>query len=336
MRIGIIGFGYWGPNLYRNFSTHPECSVIAIADSSPLKREQIKRLNERLLVFEDGKELIDRPEVDAVVVASPVATHYPLAKYAIEKGKPVLVEKPICASTDEAQELVEYARRSDVPLMVDHTFLFNGAVQMIRDMYQRRELGTISYYDSMRVNLGLFQPDVSVLWDLAPHDFSIIRFILGEEPIYYEGSGYCHVNDHLPDIVYITAYFPSNVVAHFNLSWMSPVKVRRTAIGGSEKMVVWDDLDRDEPIRIYNSGIKVQPSEQRAAIIPSYRIGDVLAPRVRAPEPLSRVVDHFIKVIKKEEYPIMSGEDGLAIVRMLEKAHAAVEMSSRRYNSARQ
>jgi predicted dehydrogenase len=211
--------------------------------------------------------------------------------------------------------------------MVDHTFLFTGAVATMREICARGELGKITYYDSMRINLGLFQPDVSVLWDLAPHDVSVMDYLLGEEAVHVEATGYSHVNAGLPDIAYVTLHFASDCVAHFNLSWMSPVKVRRTAIGGSRKMLVWDDLDREEKVKIYSSGIELLPEDQRLTIIPQYRVGDIYSPRVSNREALANMVDHFAAVIAGKSPSIADAERGLRVVRILERAQAALDRS---------
>jgi predicted dehydrogenase len=271
--------------------------------------------------------MIDRRDVAAVVIATPVATHFPLARRAIERGKHVLLEKPMCRTSAECTELVELAAAAGVTLMVDHTFLFSGAVQKLRELSKSGSLGKISYYDSLRVNLGIFQPDVNVLWDLAPHDFSILDYVIGAEPVHIEATGYCHVNSHMPDIAYVTMHCRGDVIAHLNLSWMSPAKVRRIAIGGDRQMVVWDDLDREERIRIYDSGIKVRPMDQRFTIIPEYRIGDIHSPRIPNTEALGAVMHHFADVIETRKASIMGGQQGLRVVRMLEAAQASLDAS---------
>ncbi|MBY0430541.1 MAG: Gfo/Idh/MocA family oxidoreductase, partial [Rhodospirillales bacterium] len=271
IKIGIIGYGYWGPNLLRNFAGSQRFQVTAVADASEQRRQAALCLAPQVHLFDSGEELIRSGMVDAVAIATPVRYHYPLARLAIEHGKHVLVEKPMCDQVDHAEDLVARAAAAGVALMVDHTFLFTGAVQSIGELVKSGKLGKLSYYDSVRVNLGLFQPDVNALWDLAPHDLSILDYLMDEDPVHVEAGGHCHVNPMLPDIVYLTLHFASDAVAHFNLSWMSPVKVRRVAVGGSEKMVVWDDLDRDEKIRIYDTGIQVHPEDERAVIIPQYR-----------------------------------------------------------------
>ena len=327
IRIGLIGYGYWGPTLLRNFTINPLFEVIAVADASAARRAEVRRWSSTARLLEAGEELIALPDTDAVVIATPVATHFQLAQQALKAGKHVLVEKPMCGTSDDARELISLANAKERVLMVDHTFLFTGAVQKIRKMVEQGELGRISYIDSMRVNLGLFQPDVNVLWDLGPHDISIVDHILGEQPLHIEASGYCHVNSQLPDIAYLTMHYPSRIVVHLNLSWMSPVKVRRLAIGGSERMLVWDDLNSEEKIKIYNSGIDFHPPEARDVVVPGYRIGDIFSPRVPLREALAGVVEHFGKVITGEERSIMDGDSGLRVVSILEEAQKALDAS---------
>jgi predicted dehydrogenase len=324
---GLVGYGYWGPNLLRNMAASKRFAVKAVAERDPARLRQAQSDAPGAQCLEDAEELIKHPALSAVVIATPVATHFPLARQAIMRGKHVLIEKPMCASAAECEELVGLAQRHKVTLMVDHTFLFTGAVQKLRELNSSNALGKISYYDSLRVNLGLFQPDVNVLWDLAPHDFSILDYVIGVEPIHVEATGYCHVNPHLPDIAYVTIHCASGMIAHFNLSWMSPVKVRRIAIGGDRQMAVWDDLDREEKIRIYNSGIRFQPEDERLTIIPEYRIGDIYSPRVPSREALVGMIEHFANVIQGREAPIMGGDKGLRVVKMLEAAQASLDAS---------
>jgi predicted dehydrogenase len=326
-KIGLIGYGYWGTNLFRNFSNSLDFRLVAVADQDEKRRWAASRMFGAGRITASALDLIQDDEIEAVAIATPVATHFDLARRAMLGGKHVLVEKPMCATVAEAEELNEIAVRQGVVLMVDHTFLFTGAVQRIAELVRAGELGRICYYDSMRVNLGLFQPDVNVLWDLAPHDLSIIDFLVDEEPTQIEASGYCHVNQHLPDIAYLTLHYASPMVAHLNLSWMSPIKVRRVAIGGTDKMVVWDDLDREEKVKIFNSGIQVQPEDQRPVIIPDYRIGDIYSPRIANREALASVVEHFAQVINGEAVSIMSGERGLRVVRILETSQRVLDES---------
>lgn len=335
IRIGLLGFGYWGPNLLRNFAACPETRVVAVADRRPDRLERVAALDPSVRRTTDADDILDDPEIDAVAIATPVATHHPFGRRAIERGKHVLIEKPMAASAAEAEELVALAARRGVTLMVDHTFLFNAAVRHIQRMVKAGELGEVSYIDSLRVNLGLFQPDVNVLWDLAPHDLSIIDFILGESPIHVEAAGHCHVNPHLPDIAYLTLHFPSNAVAHLNLSWMSPIKVRRMAIGGTRQMLVWDDLNQEEKVKIYACGIEFQSEEQRAVIIPEYRIGDIHAPRIPKAEPLAGVARHFAAVIAGREASVMDGAQGLRVVRVLEMAQTVLDRNLREVSDRR-
>jgi predicted dehydrogenase len=255
IRVGVCGFGYWGPKLVRAFSSNPAFRVAAVADIKAAARDRAHELGPAIRVYGGAEELIVSPEIDAIAIATPVLTHYPLALRALKRGKHVLVEKPMCASADEGRELVAVADRMKRTLMVDHPYIFHGAVHKLKELKVSGALGKITYYDSLRVNLGLFQPDMNVLWDLAPHDFSILSFIVEEQPVYVEATGYCHVNPNLPDIVYITLHYASRIIAHLNLSWMSPVKARRIAFGGTKQMVVWNDLDPDEKVKIYDSGI---------------------------------------------------------------------------------
>ena len=320
LKVGLIGYGYWGVNLFRNLASSRLFHLAAVADQSAARQAALRTIFERGQVTGSAEQLVCDKEIEAVFIATPVATHFALARQAILAGKHVFVEKPMSATVAEAEELVDLAERHGVVLMVDHTYLFTGAIQCIAETVHSGELGRLCYYDSMRINLGLFQPDVNVLWDLAPHDLSILDYLLDEEPAQIAASFYCHVNRHLPDIAYLTLHYASNVVAHLNLSWMSPTKVRRIAIGGTRKMMVWDDLNREERIKIFNSGIQFQPEDQRSVIIPDYRIGDIYSPRISNREALTGAVEHFAQVVAGTDTPIMDGRRGLRIVRILESA----------------
>lgn len=335
IRVGIIGYGYWGPKLLRNFLGNPRFRVVALADRDREVRARLESHNPDLSVMEDGLELARRPDIDAVVVATPLMTHFPLAQAALEGGKHVLVEKPLAASTEQVEALIGIAERNRLTLMVDHTFLFTSAVACIRDVIARGDLGEVCYFDSMRANLGLFQPDVNCLWDLAPHDLSIINHVLAEQVCEVEASGYCHVNDDLPDMVYLTLHFAQKRIAHLNLSWMSPVKVRRFTVGGNRRMLVWDDLNPEQRIQIHDSGIEFQPEDSRATIIPAYRLGDIYAPRLSESEALAGVVGHFADVIEQRAESIMNGRHGLEVVRILEMAQKRLDESLARLVATR-
>jgi predicted dehydrogenase len=247
----------------------------------------------------------------------------------------VLLEKPMCANVDEGRELVAVAERTRRTLMVDHTYLFNPAVRKLKELKLSGALGRITYYDSLRVNLGLFQSDVNVLWDLAPHDYSIMDFILEEQPADIEATGYCHVNSQLPDIAYVTLHYSSNIIAHLNLSWISPVKARRVALGGTGQMVVWDDLNPDEKLKVYNSGIEIRSQDERRVLVPGYRIGDISSPRLSPREPLAGVVEHFRRVIAGIEPPLADGRFGLRVIDLLERTQRALDASLARVATLR-
>lgn len=325
IRIGVIGYGYWGPNLVRNFIASGRFEVVTIADPKPDVRDETARKNPGVIIVADAVEVLARKDIEAVAIATPVSTHFALTRQALLHGKHVLIEKPLCTSVAEGEELIALADGACRVLMVDHTFLFTGAVQTIRRIVQSGEIGKICYFDSMRVNLGLFQADVNCLWDLAPHDLSVIDQLIQDKVVAIDAAGYSHFNPKLPDIVYLTLHYEDDVVAHFNLSWMSPVKVRRFAIGGTQRMLIWDDLDEDQKIRIYNSGIEFRPEDQRSTIIPDYRIGDIYSPRVSRHEALTGVVDHFAQVIEGKTESIMSAHHGLRVVRILEEAQRILD-----------
>jgi len=334
LNVGLIGYGYWGPNLFRNFNANSGFRVTAVADRCPAVREKLAKAHPGLIIVAEAGELITMAGIDALAVATPVATHYPIASKALDAGKHVMMEKPLCTTAEEARDLITRAERAGRVLMVDHTFLFTGAVQTIQDLHRKGDLGDVCYFDSVRVNLGLFQPDVNVLWDLAPHDLSILNTLVDEDPLHVEAAGYCHVNPGLPDMVYLTLHYPDNKVAHLNLSWMSPVKIRRVAIGGTRKMLIWDDLNPEEKIKIYNSGIEFQPETSRNTILPDYRIGDITSPRVPKYEALNGVVEHFRRVITGEVTSIMDGRKGLRVVSILERAQASLDAHLKRVSEA--
>jgi predicted dehydrogenase len=334
IRVGLCGLGYWGKNLCRTLSGNPNIELAAVADAKPETRAKLAASDPHLKLYADAMELIADPDIDAVVIATPVSFHYAQVKAALDAGKHAMVEKPMCTTSAEADDLIARAELGGLTLMTDHTFLFHPAVLKLGELVHSGALGQISYFDSQRVNLGLFQPDVNVLWDLAPHDLSIIDYLFGGEPVHVEASGYCHVNPGFPDIAYLTFHYPNSMVAHLNLSWMSPVKVRRIAVGGSDKMVVWDDLNREEPLKIYDSGITTHSRQEREIILPSYRIGSVSSPRLAGNEPLADVVEHFRQVILGQATPRSDGHVGRRVLRTLERAQAALDLSLRQVDVA--
>jgi predicted dehydrogenase len=323
IKVGVIGYGYWGPNVARNFNLPGVSEVVAIADKSKNSQNRAQEAFPQAKVLADSQEIIQCPEIDVVAVVTPVWTHFELAKAALNHGKHVFVEKPFTACVAQAEELIELAARKRLQIMVDHTFLFTGAVRKIRQLVDEGTLGNLFYYDSMRVNLGLFQHDINVIWDLAPHDLSIMDYVIQKEPEAMVATGEKHLNNHV-DIAFLTIYFPGNVVAHINVNWLSPVKVRTTLIGGEKKMVVWNDLDADEKIKIYDKGVSVKSGEGMYNLLVSYRSGDMWAPRVEQTEALKAEVSHFVDCIIANRAPINDGVAGLRVVRLLEAAEKSL------------
>src|SRR5215469_4804326 len=256
IRIGVIGYGYWGPNIVRNLHGLDSTRVELIVDQSPSALARARKTYPNVATASDCKELLNSPKVDAVAIVTPVWTHYELAKRALENGKHVFIEKPFTSNSSQAEELIELAARKKLTVMVDHTFLFTGAVRKIRELAHSGALGDLYYYDSLRVNLGLFQHDVSVIWDLAPHDLSIMDHLIKGEPEAIVATGESHLNG-VEDVAFMTIYFPNSVIAHINVNWLSPVKIRMTMIGGQKKMLVWNDLVADEKVRVYDKGVKI-------------------------------------------------------------------------------
>ena len=323
VKFGVVGYGYWGPNVVRNLDHLGEAEVVAVCDKSAAARKKVARVYPDVRVTDNAAELMSSPEIDAIAVVTPVWTHYELAKAALQNGKHVFVEKPFTSNADQAQELIDLAARKNLKIMVDHTFLFTGAVTKIKQLLQEGALGKLYYYDSTRVNLGLFQHDVNVVWDLAPHDLSIIDYLLQRTPEAISATGQTHLNSH-EDIAFITLYFPDKVIAHINVNWLSPVKVRTTLIGGEKKMLVWNDLEADEKIKIYDKGVKVTSREGLYDLLVHYRSGDMWAPQIEQVEALTRELAYFVACITKDEAPINNGEAGLRVVKMLEAANRSI------------
>jgi predicted dehydrogenase len=319
IRVGVIGFGYWGPNVVRNLFALEGCQVTALSDRNPAALQKASRTYPGLHVTTDANEVLTSPDVDAVAIVTPVWTHYDLARAALENGKHVFVEKPFTSTSRQAEELIELAGRKNLRIMVDHTFLFTGAVKKIGELIDAGSLGPLLYFDSSRINLGLFQHDVSVIWDLAPHDLAIMDHVIRDTPQAVVATGGTHFGKHA-DIAFLTIYFPNNVLAHINVNWMSPVKVRTTLIGGREKMLVWNDLEVDEKIKVYDKGVTVTGAEGVYDLLVSYRSGDVWAPKVGQTEALKAELSYFLDCIASDATPFNDGVAGLRVVRMLEAA----------------
>jgi len=319
VRFGVIGYGYWGPNVVRNLNQLEKAEVLAVCDTSAAARQRIQKAYPDVDVSSDPAELMRSPEIDAIAVVTPVWTHYELAKAALEHGKHIFVEKPFTSNTAQAEELIELAAKKNLKIMVDHTFLFTGAVKKIRQVLDEDALGKLYYYDSTRVNLGLFQHDVNVIWDLAPHDLSIMDYLIQQSPEAVVATGQTHLNGH-EDVAFITVYFPDKIIAHLNVNWLSPVKVRTTLIGGEKKMLVWNDLEADEKIKIYDKGVTVTSREGVYNLLVNYRTGDMWAPQIEQVEALTRELAYFVDCITKDETPMNDGNAGLRVVKMLEAA----------------
>jgi len=324
IRIGIIGYGYWGPNVTRNFNAVNDCQVAMICDSSPQCLRRAQQTYPSVKVTSEASEVTSSPAIDAVAIVTPVWTHFDLAKAALENGKHVFVEKPFTSNAAQARQLIELAARKKLQIMVDHTFLFTGAVRKIRQLIDEGALGKLYYYDSTRVNLGLFQHDVNVIWDLAPHDLSIMDYLVRKKPESLSASGQIHLNG-FEDLAYITIYFSDNVIAHINVNWLSPVKVRTTLIGGEKKMVVWNDLEADEKVKVYDKGVEVQNGSGVHQLLVSYRSGDMWAPKVDSTEALAAEARYFVDCVQKNERPFNDGVAGLRVVSLLEAADRSLE-----------
>ena len=323
IKIGVIGYGYWGPNIVRNFQAVDHCKVGSICDLNQKSLDRARKSFPAVETTRFPEQVLASTDIDAIAVITPVATHYPLAKKALENGKHIFVEKPFTQNAAQAEELVELAEKKNLKIMVDHTFLFTAAVRKIKELIDGDVLGTLYYYDSVRVNLGLFQSDVNVVWDLAPHDLSIMQYLIPRKPDALVATGEKHVNG-TEDVAYITVYFSGNVIAHFNVNWLSPVKVRTTLIGGEKKMIVWNDLEADEKIKIYDKGIKKVNGEGLHDILINYRMGDIWAPRLEQVEALKVEAKYFVDCINNNNNPFNDGLAGLQVVRMLEATDASL------------
>lgn len=323
--VGVIGHGYWGPNLVRNFMEAPGSTVVSVCDLSADRLAPLATRYPAIRTTSDYRELLADPRVDAIIIATPVATHFELAMAALRAGKHALVEKPLAANSEQALRLVEEAERRGLVLMVDHTFIYTGAVRKIRDLIAGGALGQIYYYDSVRINLGLFQHDVSVVWDLAVHDLSIMDYVLPARPVAVSATGISHLSGQPENVAYITLFFDNQIIAHVHVNWLTPVKVRRTLIGGSEKMIVYDDLEPSEKLKVYDKGVTVgQHPEDVYELLVSYRSGDMWAPRFDTTEALRTEALHFIECVERGTRPETDGLEGLRVVRIMEAAEKSL------------
>lgn len=325
IRIGVIGYGYWGPRIVRNFHGVDGAEVAVVCDKSPASLKRAKHDHPHIQVTTDLCDVLASPDIDAVAVITPVWTHFELAKAALQNGKHVFVEKPFTSTAAQARELIDLAEQKNLQIMVDHTFLFTGAVKKIKQLVDEGAVGDLYYYDSTRVNLGLFQHDVNVIWDLAPHDLSIMDHVIGKRPEYVAATGQSHLNG-LEDLAYLTIYFSDKVIAHINVNWLSPVKVRTTLIGGEKKMLVWNDLEPDEKVKVYDKGVSVTNGQNSVYdLLVSYRSGDMWAPKVEQTEALAAEAKYFAECIEKNQKPFNDGLAGLRVVEILEAADVSLQ-----------
>jgi predicted dehydrogenase len=335
IRVGVVGYGYWGPNVVRNFADVPGCQLVAVSDMRPDRLAAVRSRYPAVRTFADPNELIADRRIDAVVIVTPVSTHFDLAMQALKAGKHVLVEKPLAETAEQAQRLVDEAERRRLVLSVDHTFVYTGAVRKIRELVATGSLGDIYYYDSVRVNLGLFQHDVNVIWDLAVHDLAIMEHVLPAQPCAVSATGMSHLDGRPENIAYLTLFFESNLIAHFHVNWLAPVKVRRTLIGGSRKMIVYDDLEPSEKVKVYDKGVTVNggngPSHggQPYRMMIDYRSGDMYAPQLDITEALSTEAKHFISCVESSQPTMTDGHAGLRVVRILEAASQSIAARGR-------
>jgi len=324
--IGIVGYGYWGPHLVRNFSDVEGCEVVAVSDLHNDRLNLISKRYPHVKTTAVYQDLLNDDSIDAIVVATPVSTHYDLTIQALNAGKHVLVEKPMAHSSGAAQDMIRLAERKNLTLQVDHTFVYTPAVEKIRQLVSENILGDLYYYDSVRVNLGLFQNDIDVIWDLAVHDLSILDYIITKKPVSVSAIGISHIPGKPEDIAYITLHYQGSFIAHISVNWLSPIKVRKTIIGGSQKMIVYDDLEPSEKINIYDRGITVSDDRQDCnKTIIGYRNGEIITPYIEVTEALLTEAKHFIDCINHHKKPITDGESGLRVVKILEAASLSME-----------
>ena len=324
LNIGAIGYGYWGPNLVRNFQELPNTQVSMVADMDPKRISKVRQMHPEVAVTNDYMDLLNS-DVDGVVIATPVSTHFRLAWEALKHGKSVLVEKPLARSRAECQALIDLAESRKLTLMVGHTFEYNPAVEMLKNMVASGEIGRVYYAYGLRTNLGIFQKDINVLWDLAPHDISILLYVLGQKPVAVSACGEAYVQPGIQDVARMTLFFPDQVQAHVHVSWLDPCKVRRITIVGSKKMVVYDDVEPLEKIKIYDKGVdRPEHTETYGEFHLSYRYGNITIPQIPAQEPLKQECAHFADCIQNKRTPRSDGYSGLRVVKVLEGAQVSL------------
>jgi predicted dehydrogenase len=325
LNIGVIGYGYWGPNIVRNFNGASGAQVKMVCDVNQQVLNKAKKIFPHIETTTDMEELLRSPDIDAVAIVTPVSTHYKIAQKALKRKKHIFIEKPFTFTSSEAEELIEMAESKDLKIMVDHTFLYTGAVRKIKQLVDENTLGKLLYFDSTRVNLGLFQHDINVLWDLACHDISIMLHIMKEWPSAVIATGTVHFKNDQENVAYLTFYFPSRMIAHINVNWLSPVKIRTTLIAGEKKMLVWNDIDPDEKIKIYDKGVNIESKEGQYKLLVDYRSGDIWVPKLEQTEALKRMAESFVDYVEHGTKIINDGYAGLQVVKLLQAANRSLK-----------
>jgi predicted dehydrogenase len=325
MNVGIIGFGYWGINLVRNFANLRGANLTRVVDKRPERGVFLGKLCQTARFTNDPNDIINDEEIDAVVIATPVFSHFDLARRSLNNGKHVLVEKPMTASLDEAVQLVELSKIAGKVLMVDHTYLYTGAVQKMKALIDSGQIGNIKYFDSTRINLGIFQPDVNVLWDLATHDISILNYIIKEQPVSVQATGISHTNNGIENIAYLTVNYENGFIAHFNCSWSSPVKIRMMLIGGDKKMIVFNDLEPTEKVKVYDTGYEHKTDEDKKNILVDYRAGDIYIPKLDTREALAAMAADFRDSILLGTTPVSNDSSGINVLKILEASQKSIK-----------
>lgn len=325
IKVAVIGFGYWGPNIVRNFHSQLNCDVEYVVDSSDERLAIVNKNYPNTKTTKNLDDVINNSSIDAVIIATPVFTHYEIAKKALCNGKHVLIEKPMTSSVKEADELINLSIKYNKVLMVDHTFLYTGSVQKISSIIKDDFIGKVKYIDSTRINLGLFQPDVNVLWDLAPHDISIVNHIVDDKPYSVQAVGVSHTNNNIENIAYLTLNYTSNMIAHFHCSWSSPVKIRKFLIGGERKMIAWDDMEPTEKIKVYDTSYSHSSNEDKRNILVDYRVGDIYVPKVPNNEALSELAKDFLSSISDGTDPISNYLSGINVIKVLEASQISIK-----------
>ena len=330
IKIGVIGCGYWGPNLIRNFDQLSDSKVEICCDVNDSRLNHMRNLHPGIRTTKDYRELLKDPSIDAVCIATPIRTHFEIAKESLSNDKHILVEKPMACSIKEMEELIELSVKKKKVLMVGHTFLYAPAINRVKEIIQSGEIGNVYYISSSRLNLGLFQRDINVVWDLAPHDISIANYLLDSMPVSVQTTAFSHIREGVEDVAFLVTEYPGGIAAHFHVSWLDPCKVRRLVVVGSKKMIVYDDLDPEEPIKIYDKGITKQPYyDSFGEFKLLYRQGDTHSPRVNSDEPLKLECQDFIDSIKGGKTPHSGSESALAVVRVLEMAERSLKNNGR-------